>query len=62
MMEAFEKKWKDWDCSVNCDIEKGCDRCEKISRHWYRAALEWVLTRECDDSIPSCEIEKELEE
>ncbi len=28
-MEMFEKKWEDWNCTIDCDIEKGCDRCEK---------------------------------
>ena len=28
----------------------------------WRAALEWALSRECDDAILSCEIEQELEE
>ncbi len=41
-MEAFEKKWESWSCDIDCDVEKGCDRCEKIAKHWYRAALEWV--------------------
>ena len=41
-MEAFEKKWEDWDCTVDCYVEKGCDRCEKIAKYWYRAALEWM--------------------
>ena len=31
-------------------------------RAGWRAALEWALSRECDDAILSCEIEQELEE
>ena len=40
-MKAFEKQWKDWNCDIDCQVEKGCGRCEKIAKHWYRVALEW---------------------
>ncbi|KKL58094.1 hypothetical protein LCGC14_2228830 [marine sediment metagenome] len=32
-----------------------------VPKAW-RAALEWALSRECDDSVPSECIEKELED
>ena len=64
-MEAFEKKWEDWDCDINCDIGE-CDSCKKLAEYWYRVALEMVKREaisldERGDSIRNV-INKELEE
>ena len=62
------KKWQDGNCAKHCDQPSSCGECGGIGtkEDVWKAALEWVLSKEyTDDSggsqIDISEIHKELE-